>query len=194
MVEISVDDHVKLRLPQGKDVEKLYAVIQNNQTHLLEWQQWLEQIRSRAHLQYFIDSNRRDTQSFLDSEKKQQSTTHPGFQLILSGNDHGIMGMIGFQGVHLRNRIASIGYWIAENHQGQGWVTRAVESLIDYSFQHWHLNRLEIQCNVENPKSMGIPERLGFTQEARLAQIEYKESEDRFVDHYLYRMLREDWE
>jgi ribosomal-protein-serine acetyltransferase len=194
MESIPVPNVGALRLPRADDVKPLFELIQANRSHLVEWQRWIDQLHSLAHVQYFIDTNRRDAQSFEKAEESDEvRSTHPGFQLLLVDPDGEILGMVGYQGLHLLNRICSLGYWLGEEYQGRGLVTQACQTLVNYSFNTLHFNRIEIQCSVDNKPSQGIPERLGFTKEACLKQIEYKEQEKRFVDHYLYRLLKDDW-
>ena len=54
------------------------------------------------------------------------------------------------------------------------------------------LNRVQINCNVENERSRAVPERLGFKLEGIHRQVEYLNG--RFGDWAVYGMLREEWE
>jgi hypothetical protein len=51
--------------------------------------------------------------------------------------------------------------------------------------------RVEIRAAPENARSRAIPERLGFTQEGTLRQVE--RVGDRYLDNVVYAMLAEDW-
>jgi ribosomal-protein-serine acetyltransferase len=51
--------------------------------------------------------------------------------------------------------------------------------------------RVEIRAAPENARSRAIPERLGFTQEGTLRQVE--RVDDRYLDNVVYAMLAEDW-
>jgi RimJ/RimL family protein N-acetyltransferase len=50
--------------------------------------------------------------------------------------------------------------------------------------------RVEIRAAPENARSRAIPERLGFTQEGTLRQVE--RVGDRYLDNVVYAMLAED--
>jgi ribosomal-protein-serine acetyltransferase len=54
------------------------------------------------------------------------------------------------------------------------------------------LNRVQINCNVENVRSRAIPEKLGFKLEGMLRQMEFVNG--RFGDWAVYGMLRDEWE
>jgi ribosomal-protein-serine acetyltransferase len=58
-----------------------------------------------------------------------------------------------------------IGYWIGEQYQGKGLVTRATKAMTDYAFGELGLKRSEIICEVGNDASAAVPQRLGYTFE-----------------------------
>ena len=51
---------------------------------------------------------------------------------------------------------------------------------------------LTVHVATENEKSRALPERFGFTEEGILRQAEWLY--DHYVDHIVYRLLREEWE
>jgi len=191
-MKIEVDANLQLRLFEEKDIEPLYNLTEKNQDHLIEWGRWIKRLKTLNFTQKFIEQNRRAYQNFISApfDKSQ----HSGFQLgIFEGKKPELSGMIGYQGIHLINRICSIGYWISYDKEGKGLVTKSCKALIDYSFSVFNFNRIEIQCSAENRRSRAIPERLNFTREARLAEFEWKDHQQAFADHILYRMLRRDY-
>lgn len=103
-----------------------------------------------------------------------------------------LIGGIGFHNLDLRNKSAQLGYWLAKEAQGKGIMTRCCRVLIDYLLGDFGLNRVQINCNVENAKSRAIPERLGFELEGVHRQVEW--IRDSFRDWAVYAMLKEDWE
>lgn len=70
-------------------------------------------------------------------------------------------------------------------------MTKACEAMIRYIFEELCLNRIEIRAALTNLKSRAIPERLGFQMEGKIRQAE--RINDRFVDHIVYGLLKEDW-
>lgn len=69
-------------------------------------------------------------------------------------------------------RIFEIGYWVRSSRAGQGYVTEAVNALTRYAFDALAATRVSIHCNVENRRSRAVPKRLGFRQEAVLANVD----------------------
>ena len=83
-----------------------------------------------------------------------------------------MIGAAGFAGIDWVARATSVGYWLSEEHQGRGLMTRAVKALVDHAFGELELHRVEIQAAADNLRSRAIPERLGFQEEGTLREAE----------------------
>jgi ribosomal-protein-serine acetyltransferase len=98
-----------------------------------------------------------------------------------------MIGAAGFAGIDWIARSTSVGYWLAEEHQGQGLMTRAVRALVDHAFGELDLHRVEIQVAEGNRRSRAIPERLGFQHEGTLREAECVGG--RYLDLVVYGLL-----
>lgn len=105
--------------------------------------------------------------------------------------DGEIVGTAGFNQLNWSNKTGQIGYWLSEDFQGKGIMTRVAKALTDYAFKELKLNKVEIRAAAENNKSRGIAERLGFMNEGCIRQAEWLY--DHFVDHIVYGMLANEW-
>jgi ribosomal-protein-serine acetyltransferase len=170
-------DDVVLRLPEESDADAVAALIAANRPYLARWMPWA------------AGNDRDATLAFIRATRRQIGD-NDGFHTVIERGGRPI-GMVGFHGVDWQHRSTSIGYWLAEDQQGQGIMTRAVRSLVDHAIGAWRLNRIEIRAGVENLPSRRIPERLGFREEGRLLQVERVGG--RWVDFVLYAMLAADW-
>lgn len=118
-------------------------------------------------------------------------------QRNLDGNEYAfviiengiIVGRIGVYKIDLQNKIGEIGYWIIEDKQGKGIITKSCQVIIEFCFEELCLNRIEIKCGSQNLKSNKIPERLNFTFESVIKQGELLY--DKFIDLNLYVLLKE---
>ena len=61
-----------------------------------------------------------------------------------------------------------IGYWLRTSAWGQGYVSETVRVLCRFAFETLGANRVEIRCDGRNERSLAVPRRLGFVQEATL--------------------------
>lgn len=188
-MNIPVDSDTSLTLFERTQTVELFHLVSCNREHLKNWERWIINMTTLAATQYFIDQNRRLFEELSDSEN--QTRNHPGFQM---GITHGgkIIGLVGFQGLHLADHACAIGYWVDQRWEGKGFVTRSCKALIDYAFTELGMNRIEIQCAVDNDRSRKVAGRLGFHEEARLSEVEF--SDGKYIDHYLYRLLKREWD
>ena len=178
MVTIPIEEGLSLRSLEQVDAKELFALTDSCRAYLREWLPWLDATRSLQ-----------DTRTFIESALH-QAAANLGFQcgIWLGGQ---LMGVIGYHHVDWPNRSTNIGYWLGKQHQGRGLMTKACRALVDYAFDVWHLNRVEIRCAVGNVKSRAIPERLGFRSEGTLREAEWLY--DHFVDHVVYGMVAKEW-
>ena len=179
MFSCQIDENLKLTLPQPRHAAEITAVVRANLNRLRPWMPWATEA-------YSIDSAR----GFISQNLKQFAETGSfSASVILDGK---FSGAVGFHNLDPTNKSAHIGYWLAKEAQGKGIMTRCCRVLIEYLFDDLELNRIQINCNIENAKSRAIPERLGFTMEAIQRQVEFLNG--RFGDWAVYAMLRDDWE
>jgi ribosomal-protein-serine acetyltransferase len=178
MFEHAVDDRTRLAMIERRDAEPVYTLVDQCRSYLREWLPWVDHSRSVE-----------DTRAYIETALKQHASDE-GFQCVIR-YDGEIAGMIGFRRLDWANRIAEIGYWLGEEYQGRGIMTACCRALVDFAFREYGLNRVEIHVATGNVKSRAIPERLGFTCEGVLRDLEWVN--DHFVDGAVYAMLRREW-
>ncbi|GMA51111.1 GNAT family N-acetyltransferase [Alicyclobacillus contaminans] len=173
-----VDENTSLKMLELRDADELFALLDASRSHLRTWLPFVDGTRTVQDIQDFIQSG---LQQFANSNGVQLGIWHHG-QLA---------GVLGLHYIQWTHRMTSLGYWLGEGFQGKGIMTNACRALIDFLFQEYGLNRVEIRVAPDNLKSRAIPERLGFQQEGCRRQAEWLY--DHYVDHVLYGMLAQDW-
>ena len=176
-MRFAISDRVHLRLLEESDAEELQTLIERNRAYLGRWLGWAE------------TQSPDDTLGFLRRTRR-QFEQDDGFQQAIVC-DGGIAGVVGLLGVDWSSRATSIGYWLAEDRQGEGIMTAAVEAVVDYVFGALELSRVELRVATENRRSRAIPERLGFQQEAVFRRAE--RVSDRHLDMAVYSLLADEW-
>ena len=166
-------DDCYLRLHEEADAEELYALVERNRAYLAEWLPWP------------ATQTLEGTAEFMRKTRRQHED-NDGFQtaMVVDGR---MVGSVGFVGIRWDARATGIGYWLGEEHQGRGLMTRAVSVLTDHAFDELELNRVEIQVAEDNRRSRAIPERLGFRQEGVLR--DYERVGERYLDIVVYARL-----
>ncbi len=173
-----IDEELSLKLLEKRDIPELFALVDRSRDYLREWLPWVDGMKKEE-----------DYEPVIDMWLKQFAEDN-GFQVGIMYQGE-LVGMIGYHQIDRANLKTSIGYWLAEDYQGKGIMTKATRALVDHAFNTLHLNRVEIQCGMKNVKSRAIPERLGFVKEGVLRDAEY--IYDHFHDCVLYTMLRKEY-
>ncbi len=88
-------------------------------------------------------------------------------------------------------RRAELGYGMAFDAWGQGYMHEALSALVEYAFKQMQLNRLEADIDPRNRKSQQSLERLGFQQEGFLRERWIVDGE--VSDSALFGLLLADW-
>jgi len=153
--------------------------VEVNRAYLRRWLPWVDAQRSPA-----------DTRSFIAQSRKAERSGTGCVALILHAGEP--CGTVGFNKIDAANRSCEVGYWIREDRQGRGIVTRSVAALVRHAFEALDLNRVDLQAGVGNARSRRVPERLGFREIGVLPDAEWLY--DHYVDGALYVLLRREWE
>ena len=174
-----IEEGLELKLPEPAMAQELAGLVRSNLDRLQKWMPWATGDYSEEHAADFI---RRTLSEFAEDGR---------FSAAIIA-ERRLAGIIGFNRLDTANRSACIGYWIANDYEGRGYVTRCTAVLLDYLFDVRDLNRVQINCNVDNVRSRAVPERLGFMLEGIHREVEYNNGT--FGDWAIYAMLRRDWE
>jgi len=175
---LKIDVESELELISRSHADELFELIESNREYLKQWLPWLDNNR------YF-----QNTIDFIKiSQIQYERNETVQFALMYKGK---VAGVVGFHRIDWLNRSTSIGYWLGEQYQGKGLITKSCSKVLDYSFGRMGLNRIEIRCATENLKSRAIPKRLGFKEEGLIREAEWLY--DHFVDHVVYGMLESEW-
>ena len=172
---MKITDEISLRPLQVDDANDMYNTIDAQREYLGRWLPFVVGTTSVAVTQAFVDSA-------VDADDKTY-TIRKGDKFV---------GLIGFKLTDKANRKTEIGYWLSEEHQGQGIMTRAVERLCKYAFEVLELNRVQIKCAVGNTPSSNIPKRLGFRFEG-IERAGELFPDGIFADNEVYSLLKNEY-
>jgi len=95
-----------------------------------------------------------------------------------------IIGTVNFNQI-VRGVLQScfLGYSLDEDYQAQGYMTEALESLIDHIFRDWRLHRIQANYLTSNKSSARVLEKLNFEKEGLAKR--YLKIDGRWQDHIL---------
>ncbi|WP_247729941.1 GNAT family N-acetyltransferase [Halovivax limisalsi] len=89
-------------------------------------------------------------------------------------------------------RCMELSTYLAPEHQGQGFGTDAIETMVEYGFVERNLRRVTARVGDFNAASKAVLESLGFAREGTLREEMWYRGE--YYDKHWYGLLREEWE
>jgi ribosomal-protein-serine acetyltransferase len=176
-VILRADERTALRSTSEDDAAPMFALIEANRAHLRRWLAWVDAVREPAHTREFLRG------------VAERETLGTSLDLAIL-HDGELAGVAGFRSLDPANRSGEIGYWLPADREGRGIMTACCRALVRHGFDSLGLNRIVIAAAVENARSRGVAERLGFRLEGVHREAEWLY--DRFVDHAVYSLLRRD--
>jgi ribosomal-protein-serine acetyltransferase len=177
MLTLPVAPGLHLTQLHPDDTEELFALTDANRAHLRRWLPWLDITRVSATTAKFI------------AQTQREATAGTGLHFAIYEQNI-IVGNISYVRIDPANRGAYIGYWLAEDAQGRGIMTRAVTALYTYGFAKMDLHRQVILCAEKNTASCAVAERCGFQFEGVSRDAEWLY--DAYVSLRVYARLRTD--
>lgn len=113
-------------------------------------------------------------------------------RLFLFLHDREVVGTANFTQIQRGvSHSCSLGYGLAEPHQGRGLMFEALSAAIPYVFSSLGLHRIEANYMPHNRRSGRLLRRLGFTVEGYAR--DYLLIDGRWEDHVLTSLANPDW-
>ncbi len=112
--------------------------------------------------------------------------------IYLQINPHTIIGSINFSNfIWGAAHFCTVGYSLAENRQGKGYMTEALGTAIDYVFQELNMHRIMGNYMPHNQRSGKLLKRLGFVVEGYAR--DYLLINGKWEDHILTSLINPNW-
>ncbi len=163
MPECLSNDIIELRARNNHTFdEDLWFEIDKNRTFLREYLLWVDKTNS-------LEDCQSSTEMFI---KRWQEGSNYAYSIVLKSTGKAI-GSIDIQAVDTDNAKAEIGYWLAEEHNGNRYMSMAVQLLEKEAFSQG-MNRLAILVQKENLPSIRVAERNNYIYEGTLKHYLYK--------------------
>ena len=178
MFYYEVDNEIQLKLITQNDAEEIFAFIDRSRDYLREWLGWVDNTKTVEDTRDFAAMN---LSKFAKREGLDTAIFYKG-QFV---------GKVSINTINWSLKKCEIGYFLDEEFQGEGIMTRAVKCIINIAFNEYKLGKAEIHAAVNNTKSRHIAERLGFMHEGTIRQAEWLYNH--YVDHAVYGLLKDEW-
>ncbi len=151
-----VTPRLVVRCYHPADAPLLKASVDENREHLSRFMPWA---RAPEDLEMYVQRLRGFRARFDRDEDYTMGIFSPTEDELMGGT-----------GLHARveEGAREIGYWIGARHEGKGYVSECVAALTRFAIELAGLRRVEIGIDPANERSMKVPQRLGYVEEARL--------------------------
>ena len=100
-----------------------------------------------------------------------------------------VIGLIGIIRWDPEARVAEIGFGIVQVMWGQGYMTEACRAVVDFGFEDMGLTRVEARCQITNPASARVLEKIGMKREGVVRDRVHSKAPEE--DFWLYAIDRE---
>jgi RimJ/RimL family protein N-acetyltransferase len=110
---------------------------------------------------------------------------------VLRKEDQQLLGTADLFEMDEQSQRAELGYTLAFDAWGKGYMSEALSALLDYSFGQLKLRRLEADIDPRNTASANLLARLGFQQEGLLRERWIVG--DEISDSAIYGLLAREW-
>lgn len=133
----------------------------------------------------------REQNSFGEYIEKGQSKTNEHF-LICDRGDKTILGAINLSQIFYGSfECAYLGYYLFKDYSGKGFMSEALNLVLEFAFDELGLHRLEANIQPWNKNSIRLVERTGFKKEG--FSEKYLRIEGKWRDHERWAIIREDF-
>jgi [ribosomal protein S5]-alanine N-acetyltransferase len=169
-------ERLLLREPSLADVDAVYRIMAN--PNVLQYFGQLPMTDREAALQR--------VQSFTSDFREQRGIRWA----ITRRSDAAFLGTGGFWRIDTNHLRAEIGYELAPEYWGQGFMTEALLPILQFGFAAMGLHSIEAQIHPANGGSRRVLEKLGFVQEGYFRENFYDPVEQGFTDTAVFSLLR----
>ncbi len=161
--------------PTFQHAREIFETVDAQREFLGQWLEWVDYTKSPEDaFPHMYKSSLPDSKSYY---------------ITIDGK---IVGSVSFVRGTTTHKYAEIGYWLSKDFNGRGIITRAVKEMEKMAFQQMGMNRVEIQVDVENIPSQGVPRRCGYQNEGVLRNRYVLRGESR--DIIMYAKSKSEWE
>ncbi|EPJ55892.1 MAG: hypothetical protein OFPI_02370 [Osedax symbiont Rs2] len=179
MFSKKVDDQISLILTSPEHANALFSLVDGNRDYLSQWMVWPPLNQKVADATAFI---KRSLQGFAEHREMACGIEYNGE----------LVGSISFNLIDHNLRKVELGYWLAENMQGKGIISRACKVMIDYAFTRLEMQKVEIRVAEHNHPSNKVCQRLGFKLEGCLRNAENLRG--MMLDYNIYGLTIDEYE
>lgn len=175
-MNLHFDENIELIQLKLSDAKDIFETIDSQRSYLGKWLPFVETTRDIADSEMYVSS-------VVNADED-----HFEYVFTIRYHDQ-FVGIVGLKDTDKANRKTDIGYWLSQEFQKKGIMTKSVNTLCGFAFKALNINRIQIKCAAGNIPSSNIPKRLNFKLEGIERDGEML-SGNHFVDLEIYSKLK----
>jgi RimJ/RimL family protein N-acetyltransferase len=172
-------DRLILRFNEADDLDDVYAYLGSDDAT-----RWIDfDTRTREEVGAVLERRQQKRQIAKDEDRIAIA--------VVERESNRVIGDIYFAVKSIESKQAEIGYIFNPEFQGKGYATEACEAVLAMAFETNDLHRVSAECDVLNPPSFKLMERVGMRREAHF--LENMWFKGQWSDSYVYAILQREW-
>lgn len=167
-------ERLMLRRADLNDIESLFALRSDKET--------------MKYIPRPVATTLEEISEFLKLTDEKISTNEMiNWAITLKGNSK-MIGTIGYYHIKPEHYRAEIGYMLLPDFQGRGYITEAINQVINYGFNEMKLHSIEALIDPANLASAKVLEKCNFIKEGHFKESEFYNGQ--FIDTIIYSKLK----
>lgn len=177
-------DRVLVRMATNEDIPSILDYFIENEIYLTPYYpSWQDDFFTQEYWQFQIEVN---NQEFINDRSLR-------LFIFPKTNPNQIIGTVNFSSFFRgAAQYCTLGYSLAENEQGKGYMTEALQSAVLYMFRELKMHRIMANYMPHNRRSGNVLKKLGFVVEGYAR--DYLMINDKWEDHILTSLINSDWQ
>ena len=161
--------------------------------------------RTKEMIQNWLTQSPEEQMKFLSIDTSEELKVHQGqCERILKMGDRQwhlwdfierstskVIGNGGFHNWMPKHERSEIGYRLYESYWNKGFMSEAIEKIVEFGFHKMNLNRIEAFVSPDNFASIRLVEKMGFQKEGVLR--EHYKMDEKTYDSIVYGLLKSDF-
>lgn len=173
-----VDENISLIKPELDLAPEMFKLVNSNRDFLNRYITFAQNKNTENQVSHFL----REIISFNIGGQK--------FNMLVKYKDK-LAGLIGLHRIYPADARAEIGYWMGEEFQGKGIMSKSIPVFLRYAFEGRAINRVELITLTSHHRNIKMVEKLGFIKEGTMKERYFMH--DTFQDAVSYRMLKQEF-
>jgi ribosomal-protein-serine acetyltransferase len=164
---------------EPSDAGELWTAVESSRAHLEPWLPWVPFNKDPDASQRYADA------SALDWDHSRACRF-----AIRDRKTHVLAGVVGLEMLTHIHQSVELGYWLARDKTGQGFMTEASKAVLGWAFSRLNVHRVRVAAATDNHASLNVIRRLGFRFEGVAREAE--RCQGRWLDHAVFALLATD--